>query len=165
MKNTFSLAGLAGALIIAVAAPARAQITSVVAPPRPARTVERKQEAQAQAHAPKRDTAVAVRMSNMRAWVDSASNVAVATAAAMPRDTSARDSTARVAASKPAPAMTPRTTPAKSPAPDATTFHNGAAAPATASPLAAIAIPGALLLLAGLALTRAPATDRAASRQ
>ncbi|MEP6690567.1 MAG: hypothetical protein ABJD07_05385 [Gemmatimonadaceae bacterium] len=153
MNSRFSLAAAAlGAMMVVGAVPARGQITSVIAPPKQA-TKAAEREQRAQAHAPKRDTAVAVRMNNMRAWVDSASGVAVRTAstAAAPRDTTA------------VPATTAR--PVAPVVKEATTFHDGAPAPATASPLPATVIAGVLLLLAGVALARAPASDRARVRR
>lgn len=121
-----------------LAAPgASAQFTGVVTPPpRPAPPVEMI----AEAGAVDADTTAAARMSDMKAWVDSA---AVAVAALAPQDT----------ATPPAVVIE---TPAAEPAPqqEVTAFREGAPAPDTATVLPALLLLGAGLVAGGAALRR-----------
>lgn len=125
-------------VVALVAAPsASAQFTGLVTPPpRPAPPVEMIAEAGAVAA----DTTAAARMSDMKAWVDSA---AVAVSAQAPQDTV----TPPVAIETPA---------AAEPAPqqEVTAFQEGAPAPNTATALPALLLLGAGLIAGGAALRR-----------
>lgn len=126
--------------------PARAQFTAVIAPP--------KQEAPAPvAESPaKRDSLQATRLSDMRAWVDSAAASLGAGAPSAPSATAvpaARDSL-------PAPVVPPAR--AAVPSTPQGDLRSGARAPDTATPLPLLVVAGALLLAAGLAIK---ARDRA----
>lgn len=120
-----------------VAAPsASAQFTGLVTPPpRPAPPVEIIAAGGAVA-----DTTAAARMSDMKAWVDSA---AVAVAAQAPQDTVT-------------PPVVIETPAAAEPAPqqEVTAFQEGAPAPNTASVLPALLLLGAGLIAGGAALRR-----------
>ncbi len=153
--NRIAIAAVA-ALVTVAAVPAAAQVASVVAPPKVAHAETA--QVQAKAIAAKRDTSVATRLSDMKSWVDSASGVAIKTTpisatpsadSTRPRITSA--DTARAAS-------TVRAQPARV---EATTFHNGAAAPATATLLPMIVLAGIALLSAGVVLIRAPRGEKA----
>jgi hypothetical protein len=121
-----------------LAAPAAsAQFTGLVTPPpRPAPPVE----IVARAGDVSADTTIARRMTDMKAWVDSA---AVAVAAQAPQDTTA-------------PPVIVETPPAVVPPPqqEVTAFHEGAPAPDTATPLPALLLLGAGLIAGGAALRR-----------
>lgn len=148
---TFRSFCAAGTLIAAFASTAAAQFTSVVVPPRQPRVASAgpaQTGSSAAAHA-RRDTSVVARLTDMKAWVDSAAGLSAPRAVA-----SAQDSSARAAA-----ASTPTTQRADSTARPRSgqtagtqTFREGATAPNTASPLPLIALFGAGTLLAGLAL-------------
>ena len=120
-----------------LAAPgASAQVTGLgTPPPRPAPPVEIIAEAGAVA-----DTTAAARMTDMKAWVDSA---AVAVAAQAPQDT----------ATPPVVIQTPA---AAEPAPreEVSAFREGAPAPDTATPLPALLLLGVGLVAGGAALRR-----------
>jgi hypothetical protein len=125
------------AALIAVPA-ASAQFTGVVQPPpRPEPPVE----LVAQAGAVIADTSAATRMSDMRAWVDSA---AVSVAAQSPQDT----------ATPPVVLETPQAEAPPAAQEDVLAFREGAAAPNTATPLPALLLLGAALLAGGAALRR-----------
>jgi hypothetical protein len=121
-----------------LAAPgASAQFTGLVTPPpRPAAPVEMI----AAAGAVDADTTAAARMSDMKAWVDSA---AVAVAAQAPQDTAT-------------PPVVIETPVAAEPAPqqEVTAFQEGAPAPNTATVLPALLLLGAGLVAGGAALRR-----------
>lgn len=121
-----------------LAAPAAsAQFTGLVTPPpRPAPPVE----LVASAGDVSADTTVARRMSDMKAWVDSA---AVAVAAQAPQDT-----TTPPAAIEDAPAVVP------APQEEVSAFREGAPAPNTATLLPALMLLGAGLVAGGAALRR-----------
>ncbi len=124
------------AALLAVPA-ASAQFTGLVTPPpRPAPPVEMIVEAGAVAT----DTTAAARMTDMKAWVDSA---AVAVAAQAPQDTAT-------------PPVVIETPAAAEPAPqqDVTAFQEGAPAPNTATVLPALLLLGAGLVAGGAALRR-----------
>jgi hypothetical protein len=120
-----------------LAAPsASAQFTGLVTPPpRPAPPVEIIARAGAVA-----DTNATARMSDMKAWVDSA---AVAVAAQAPQDTVT-------------PPVVIETPAAAEPAPqqEVTAFQEGAPAPDTATPLPALLLLGVGLVAGGAALRR-----------
>ena len=121
-----------------LAAPAAsAQFTGLVTPPpRPAPPVE----IVARAGDVSADTTTARRMTDMKAWVDSA---AVAVAAQAPQDTTA-------------PPVIVETPPAAVPPPqqEVSAFREGAPAPDTATPLPALLLLGAGLVAGGAALRR-----------
>ena len=121
-----------------LAAPgASAQFTGLVTPPpRPAPPVE----IIAEGGAVSTDTTAAARMTDMKAWVDSA---AVAVAAQAPQDT----------ATPPVVLQTPA---AAEPAPqeEVSAFREGAPAPNTATPLPALILLGMGLVAGGAALRR-----------
>jgi hypothetical protein len=125
-------------LTVLLAVPsASAQFTGLVTPPpRPAPPVE----LVAQAGDVSTDTTAAARMSDMKAWVDSA---AVAVAAQAPQDTAT-------------PPVVVETPAAAEPAPqeDVTAFREGAPAPSTATVLPALLLLGAGLVAGGAALRR-----------
>jgi hypothetical protein len=116
---------MAGALLALSASHAGAQITTYVAPPRPAAADP---AVVAAADSARKDSVARVAMTNMAEWVDSASGVAVPGAVG---DTLAANDPGR---------------------PVTTTFSEGAVAPATASDLPMLAAAGALLLVVGAAL-------------
>jgi hypothetical protein len=122
-----------------LAAPgASAQFTGLVTPPpRPAAPVEMI----AAAGAVDADTTAAARMTDMKAWVDSA---AVAVAAQAPQDTATP------------PPVVIETPAAAEPAPqqEVTAFQEGAPAPNTATVLPALLLLGAGLVAGGAALRR-----------
>lgn len=125
-------------LTILLAAPsASAQFTGLVTPPpRPAAPVE----LIARAGDVSDDTTAAARMSDMKAWVDSA---AVAVAAQAPPDTAT-------------PAVVIETPAAVEPAPqeEVSAFREGAPAPNTATMLPALLLLGAGLVTGGALLRR-----------
>lgn len=117
---------------------ASAQFTGVVQPPpRPEQPVE----LVAQAGSVSADTSAATRMSDMRAWVDSA---AVAVAAQSPQDTATPAAVIETPAAEAPPAAQE----------EVTAFREGAPAPNTATPLPALLLLGAALLAGGAALRR-----------
>jgi len=125
-------------LTVLLAAPgASAQFTGVVTPPpRPATPVE----LIARAGDVSDDTTAAARMSDMKAWVDSA---AVAVAAQAPQDT----------ATPPVVIETPAAVePARQE--EVSAFHEGAPAPNTATVLPALLLLGAGLVTGGAVLRR-----------
>lgn len=129
-----------------VAAPAAAQFTAVVAPPKP--KVETP-AVEALPAAAQKDSMVKVTMTNMKDWVDSAAaslGVAVTPALA---DTAARQGTPPLAIpARPAAPVPP------APAVATTEFRDGAPAPNTATPLPLVALLGALIFGSGLWLMR-----------
>lgn len=115
---------------------ASAQFTGLVTPPpRPAPPVELIAEGGAIAT----DTTAAARMSDMKAWVDSA---AVAVAAQAPQDTATPPVVVETPAAEPAPQQ------------DVTAFQEGGPAPDTATALPALLLLGAGLVAGGAALRR-----------
>ena len=115
-------AAIVAAVLVGLSSAAGAQITTYIAPPKPAMTPQMV----ASADSATKDSVAAVAVTNMKAWVDSAAGVTV--------PASIGDSTVD---------------PGK---PDLTTFSNGAVAPNTATSLPALAVFGVLVALAGLAI-------------
>jgi hypothetical protein len=114
---------------------ASAQFTGLVTPPpRPAAPVELVAQA-GDVHA---DSSAAARMSDMKAWVDSA---AVAVAAQSPQDTTT-------------PPVVVETPVAAPPQDEVSAFREGAPAPNTATPLPALLLLGAGLFAGGAALRK-----------
>ena len=115
-------------LLVLSAAQLGAQITTYVAPPRTQMPSARMVAA---ADSAQRDSIAQATMTNMKAWVDSASGIAV-------------------------PAHVGDSIPAGDPGrPVTTTFEDGAVAPATASNLPSLSVLGLLAIAAGaLLLTR-----------
>jgi hypothetical protein len=109
---------------------ADAQITTYVAPPRPAAPTPQMVAAADSARA---DSAATVAMTNMKSWVDSAAGIAV--------PTSVGDATLPL----------PMTTDSMPPV-VVTTFEDGAVAPNTASTLPTIGLVGVLAFAAGAVL-------------
>ena len=106
------------------AATAGAQVTTYIAPPRPAAADP---IVVATADSVRRDSVATVAMTNMKTWVDSAAGIAVP---AYVGDSTVND-------------------PGR---PVETTFNSGSVAPATASTLPTVAIAGIVILIAGAAL-------------
>ena len=141
-----------GALVAASVAPAHAQFTTAVIPPR------RPQPPAVQATVAgdrARDTAIVARLTDMKAWVDSAAGAlavrpptdsAYVDTAAVPdrlpvADTSAREAVGEVESRRARRGAERR-------------FTDGGRAPDTATPMALLALLGAGSLVAGLALRR-----------
>ena len=118
---------LMGMALVLVATAASAQITTYVAPSRPAAPTR---EMVAAADSALRDSVATTTITNMKAWVDSAAGVPV------PAHVGQIDSTALV----------------NDPGRPITTFSDGSVAPATASDLPALAVLGVVLLAVGVAL-------------
>lgn len=117
--------------------PARAQFTAVITPPK-------KEEPALVAETPaKRDSLKITRLSDMRAWVDSAAGAlgagVPAATAPIPKD------------SLPAP-VPPMVKPDAPVAHQGGDLRSGARAPDTATPLPLLVVAGALLLAVGLAI-------------
>lgn len=116
-----------GTALVLVASAAGAQITTYVAPSRPAAPTR---DMVAAADSAQRDSLAQSTMTNMKAWVDSAAGVAV------PVHVGQIDSTALV----------------NDPGRPTTTFSDGSVAPATASDLPAFALLGAVIFAIGAVL-------------
>ncbi len=112
-------AAIVVAALMGLSSAAGAQITTYIAPPKPAMTPQMV----ASADSARKDSVAAVAVTNMKAWVDSAAGVTV--------PASVGDSTVD---------------PGK---PELTTFSNGALAPNTATPLPAMGLFGVLVAIAG----------------
>jgi LPXTG-motif cell wall-anchored protein len=133
------------AFAVAAAAPAQAQFTAVVVPPKKPKAEAVAEGKAANAEQTKADTALKARMTDMKAWVDSA---AVAVKVATP---AASDSALRADSAAPTPV---RPTETRSAAGDVETFRQGAPAPNTATPLPLLALLGAGSMAAGALLRR-----------
>jgi len=123
------------AVLIVGAGVSQAQITTYVAPPRPAAPSA---QAVATADSVRRDSVAQVTMTNMKAWVDSAAGVPAPRVAEVTRPVVNDKLRASVVGD------TSRTT--------VTTFSNGSVAPATASELPLLGILGFALLAVGALL-------------
>ena len=127
---------------------ADAQITTVIAPPKPAAQkqveVARRQEAA-------RDSVARVTLTDMKAWVDSA-----AASLALRPDTAGAPADTGVAAPQPpsAPRDAPSTRNDRRADSTAAEFRAGARAPDTATSVPTLAVTGGLLILLGFALRR-----------
>jgi hypothetical protein len=117
---------LAGLALTVCAANASAQVTTYIAPPRPAAADP---ILVAAADSARRDSVATVAMTNMKTWVDSAAGIAVPSHVG---DSTVND-------------------PGR-PVVQTTTFSDGSVAPATASVLPSVAIAGVVILVAGAAL-------------
>lgn len=118
---------LAGLALILSGSALSAQITTYVAPPRPAPPSPL---AVATADSARRDSVQTATMTNMKAWVDSAAGISVPTSVGT-------DSSALI------------NDPGR---PVLTTFSDGSVAPATASDLPALAVVSVVVLLVGVGL-------------
>lgn len=118
---------LAGLALLVCAANAGAQVTTYIAPPRPAAPDP---ILVAAADSARRDSVATVAMTNMKTWVDSAAGIVVP---AYVGDSTVND-------------------PGRPVVQTTTTFSDGSVAPATASALPAVAIAGIVILVAGAAL-------------
>ena len=133
---------------------ADAQITTVIAPPKPAaqKQVEivRRQEAA-------RDSVARVTLTDMKEWVDSA-----AASLALRPDTAGAPADTGVAAPQPpaAPRASQSTRDARRADSAATEFRDGARAPDTATSVPTLALAGGLMILLGFALRRRGAESR-----
>ncbi|GAC1478457.1 MAG: hypothetical protein NVS1B4_22210 [Gemmatimonadaceae bacterium] len=131
------------ALLALGASPARAQITTVFAPPvAKSQTVAALPSSRA-----RRDSISRARLTDMKAWVDSA-----AASAGVAQGKTTVVSTGEVAAPTPAPVPAPAV--GGKAAASAASFHDGVTAPATASPLPLLALLGLAALGAGALMTR-----------
>ncbi|GAC1683022.1 MAG: hypothetical protein NVS9B3_00820 [Gemmatimonadaceae bacterium] len=130
------------ALLALGASSARAQITTVLAPP----VAKSQTVAAAPTTRARRDSVARARLTDMKAWVDSA-----AASAGVSGGTTTVVSTGDVSAGRghDAPAAAAPATPAP-----VTSFHEGAPAPATASPLPLLALAGVTALVVGALLMR-----------
>lgn len=143
-----------GAAMVGGAIPVEAQFTTAIVPPRRERPAQVRTAAEDSAA---RDTTIAVRLTDMRAWVDSAAgtlSVRPPSDSARPPSDSATPVAARVVvvdtASREAAASPVR----REREARVRRFEDGARAPATASPLALLIVLGAGSMLAGAALRR-----------
>jgi hypothetical protein len=123
-----------------------AQFTGVVAPPKAKPSAEA--VAAAAGDSARRDTSVSVRLTEMKAWVDSA---AVAVAVAPAADTAVRMDTVRTDTTAERGGQRVRTETSTG---DVMTYRSGAPAPDTATPLPFILLVGAGALLTGAWLRR-----------
>jgi hypothetical protein len=126
-------------LLTLSAAPASAQFTAVVDAPKPKAAASQQAVAAATPGATT-DSAGQTRLSDMKAWVDSAAGVSAAPTTAQNSDSTARWDTT---AARPA-----------TPTPNASQQTDASAAPNTATTLPAIAVLGLVLLGSGAALLR-----------
>lgn len=147
------LFALAVPLLVMSAAPAAAQITTAVTPPRPERPAEDPVEVRV-----RRTERLEGRVTEMRAWVDS---VAIETDAAPSVPDTAVVSPPRPVRDQqvpPAQAERPPLPAPRQPPPPTREFREGAPAPATATPLPLLTLLGAAAVAAGALLrgTRRP---------
>ena len=132
------------AACIGLATPAAAQFTAVVPPPR---AVQPNAEATRRGQSEGADTtAAAARLSDLRAWVDSAVSSGDARPADVPPVRDSAADTAQVAMAERASAPATRT--------ETVEFRNGALAPDTASPLPLLALLGAASILLGITVRK-----------
>jgi hypothetical protein len=131
------------ALVAGLPGIAGAQFTTFI-PPRAKVVVDSAKTVVAAATVARTDSAVNMRLTNMKTWVDSAAGVA-----AVPAPMTAADSLATATTVASADTSVP-----------ATTMRNGTRAPATASALPLIALLGAATLSVGLLLLAGPKPAR-----
>lgn len=143
----------AGTLIAIAASPAAAQFTSVVVPAKQQRAGATAAAATSQTAQARRDTSVAARLTDMKAWVDSAAGLKAPRLASATTDSSTGAVAQGVGASRADTAARARSENTTTPA-GTKSFREGAPAPNTASLLPLIALLGAGTLLVGLALIR-----------
>jgi len=145
--NYFGRAALA-AMMIAGAASANAQITTVVASP--PKRVDPAQQATAQREQAAQDSIARVTMTGMKQWVDSAAAALAIRPDTVPTTADTAVGTPRAATSPAARSNSQAPTRADSTA----EFRDGARAPDTATPIPAIALAGAALIAIGAAMKR-----------
>ena len=156
--NCFGRAALA-AMMIAGAASANAQITTVVASP--PKRVDPAQQATAQREQAAQDSIARVTMTGMKEWVDSA-----AAALAIRPDTVPATADTAVGTSRAPTSPAPRSNAQAPTRADSTAeFRDGARAPDTATPIPAIALAGAALIAIGVAMRRRERTARVLARR
>jgi hypothetical protein len=147
VMNCLGRAAIA-AMLIAGAASANAQITTVVASPpkrnNPAQQVAAQREQAAQ------DSIARVTMTGMKEWVDSAAAALAIRPDTVPTAADTSVGTPR-APTSPAPGSRAQ---APTRADSTAEFREGARAPDTATPIPAIALAGALLIAIGVAMKR-----------
>ncbi len=146
MKLWFPVAAVAASM--GSATPAAAQFTATVVPP--PRAKQPAVEAARPAAAPRADSAAAARLSDLRAWVDSAAG-AIATQPAADSEAASETVGDTIEA-----AMVTGSTSRSAAAAERETkeFRNAAPAPATASPLPLLALLGLGALLLGITVRR-----------
>jgi hypothetical protein len=137
LRSTTTAMILAATLVAPAAL--SAQVTTFIAPPRKAADSAKVAPVVAKARA---DSVARMRLTDMKAWVDSAAGVS-STQVASANDTTTANA---VAATSAVPTTPDRTT--------TTTFSNGAIAPNTASPLPAYLLAGLASLIVGMLLFR-----------
>lgn len=157
--NCLGRAALA-AMLIAGAASANAQITTVVASP-PKRNEPAQQAAAAQREQAVQDSVARVTMTGMKEWVDSA-----AAALSIRPDTVPTAADTSVGTQRTPTSPAPRTSAQAPTRADSTAeFRNGARAPNTATPVPAIALTGAALIAIGVAMRRRDRTAAVRERR
>lgn len=144
-----------GAAMVGGAIPVEAQFTTAIVPPRRERPAQVRTAAEDSAA---RDTTIAVRLTDMRAWVDSAAGTL---SVRPPTDSTpvaapvvAVDTASRDAASPATRDHDAAPTARRGRERGVHRFQDGARAPATASPLALLIVLGAGSMLAGAALRK-----------
>lgn len=140
-----SLACLAVLALVAAAPAASAQFTTVVTPPKRPKAEEAPAVATNGQIA--RDTALNERLTDMKAWVDSAAVALSGKPIAPAPDSSARADTAMKTADSSTAAKPPMNATPASPAP--AKFKDGAPAPDTATPIPFLLLAGAGFMAAG----------------
>jgi hypothetical protein len=128
----------AAAALVGWTAPAAAQFTTVIVPPKK----EQPAPVAANPESPAADAAIAARITDMKAWVDSAAVALAAKPAAV-----AVDTTTQTEAEPPAKA-------AAQVAQETTEFRDGAPAPDTATPLPLLIVLGVSALAGGALIRR-----------
>ncbi|HUQ83254.1 MAG TPA: hypothetical protein VM076_19025 [Gemmatimonadaceae bacterium] len=134
------------ALVVLGAARADAQITTVIEPPKKAQA--KVQEA-ARREEVAQDSIARITLTGMKQWVDSAAG-----SLALRPDTGTAPSETNVPVAPPQTRADSATKPARQTAAPDSVFRNGARAPNTATPAPTVALIGATMVLAGLAMRR-----------